>query len=110
MGVLPKAISVSVLQFGFLTSLAQDVFDKKPEGPDMPRNHSNVLSHHDPYGRFMRMPDVENNVGLKKSKIYQLMKDPVDPFPSPIHIGMASVWIENEIVAWKRRYIKRSRP
>ena len=41
----------------------------------------------DPYGRFLRLPEVEATVGLKKSKLYALMKEADDPFPSPIHVG-----------------------
>ena len=60
----------------------------------------------DPYGRFMRMSDVEETVGLKRSKIYELMNDPVDPFPSPIHIGKVSRWVEREIIAWKEKRLQ----
>lgn len=63
----------------------------------------------DPYGRFLRMSDVESAVGIRKSKIYELMKDDSDPFPQPIHIGTRSVWIEREVVAWKAKRIIKAR-
>lgn len=64
----------------------------------------------DPHGRFLRMPEVEAMVGLRKSKIYLLMQEDTDPFPPPIHIGSRSVWIEKEVVAWKTRRIEAERP
>ncbi len=63
----------------------------------------------DPIGRFMRMPDVEASVGLRKSKIYELIQDETDPFPAPIHIGAASVWLESEVVEWKARRVAQAR-
>lgn len=48
--------------------------------------------------RFIRLREVERLAGLKKSKLYQLMKD--GKFPKPYKLGMASVWLLEEVVAW----------
>lgn len=63
----------------------------------------------DPLGRFLRMPDVEESVGIRKSKIYELIQEIEDPFPSPIHIGTCAVWIEKEVNDWKARRVEKSR-
>ena len=63
----------------------------------------------DEIGRFLPMRDVEKSVGLRKSKIYELMKDYDDPFPAPIHLGARSVWIEREVAEWKIRRIEKQR-
>ena len=63
----------------------------------------------DPYGRFLRLPEVEATVGLKKSKLYALMKEADDPFPSPIHVGTRALWVEADIIAWKAKRIEKAR-
>ncbi len=63
----------------------------------------------DSIGRFLRMPEVQASVGLRKSKIYELIQDDVDPFPAPIRIGGASVWLESEIIDWKARRVAKAR-
>ena len=60
-------------------------------------------------GRFLRLSEVENSVGLRKTKIYELIKDKSDPFPSPIHIGNRSLWLEREVIAWKLAQISKAR-
>ena len=63
----------------------------------------------DPFGRFLRLEDVERSIGLKKSKIYELMRLDDDPFPAPFKIQGASRWIETEVVHWKARQVGRAR-
>lgn len=65
----------------------------------------NELIPEDP-GRFLTRPEVERSVGLKKSKIYELIKADVNPFPKPIRLGRRSVWVESFVNAWKRREIE----
>jgi predicted DNA-binding transcriptional regulator AlpA len=38
--------------------------------------------------------------------IYRLMREGRDPFPSPVKIGAASLWVEREVVAWKARRVE----
>ena len=63
----------------------------------------------DPFGRFLRLNDVEVSVGLKRSKIYELMRAEHNPFPTPIKIDSCAVWIEADIVFWKARRIAEAR-
>lgn len=48
--------------------------------------------------RFIRLREVERLAGLKKSKLYQLIKD--SKFPKPYKLGAASVWLLEEVVVW----------
>lgn len=57
---------------------------------------------------ILRIPDVEHQVGLKKSTIYALIKK--GEFPTPIRLGnRASGWLLSEINQWKQRRIAESR-
>jgi prophage regulatory protein len=60
----------------------------------------------DPFGRFLRVRDVTTSVGLSRAMIYRLMHEGRDPFPSPVKIGAASLWVEREVVAWKARRVE----
>jgi predicted DNA-binding transcriptional regulator AlpA len=55
----------------------------------------------DPYGRFLKLADVMQSIGVSQAMVYKLMQDNCLPFPRPIKIGRASVWIERDVVAWK---------
>lgn len=49
--------------------------------------------------RFLRLPEVELRVGLKRSAIYQRMSE--GRFPQSKSLGArCTVWIEAEIEAW----------
>lgn len=48
--------------------------------------------------RLLRMPQVLDRVGLKKTVIYERIK--AGTFPKPIKLGSASAWLENEIESW----------
>lgn len=57
---------------------------------------------------ILRIPDVERQIGLKKSTIYALVQK--GEFPSPIRLGnRASGWLLSEINQWKREQIAKSR-
>ena len=57
---------------------------------------------------ILRIPDVEHQVGLKKSTIYALVKK--GEFPAPIRLGnRASGWLLSEINQWKQQRIAASR-
>ncbi len=50
--------------------------------------------------RLIRLrPELENTVGLKRARIYELMRD--GRFPLPVRIGdRAIAWKESAIAAW----------
>lgn len=50
--------------------------------------------------QFLRLPDVETIVGLRKTKIYALMK--AREFPRPTKIGAASRWSRGVIDEWMK--------
>lgn len=51
-----------------------------------------------PAARLLRIAQVIDRVGLKKTMIYDLIKQ--GAFPKPIKLGGASTWLENEIESW----------
>lgn len=51
-----------------------------------------------PDTRLLRMPQVLDRVGLKKTVIYERIK--AGTFPKPIKLGSASAWHAQEIEAW----------
>jgi len=57
--------------------------------------------------RFLRLPDVEAKVGLKKTEIYRRIQK--RDFPPPIRLGGASRWVEADIEAWMQQIIARAR-
>lgn len=59
--------------------------------------------------RFLSLRDVLERLTISRSLLYQLIKDPVRPFPAPVHIGRRSVWIEAEVEAYMRRVIYEDR-
>lgn len=48
--------------------------------------------------QFLRMPAVMKKVGLRRTAIYDKIKD--CDFPPPIKLGNVSVWLESELDAW----------
>ena len=48
--------------------------------------------------RLVSISEVESQVALKKSTLYELIA--VGEFPSPIKVGRASRWLLSEIQAW----------
>ena len=56
-----------------------------------------------PQDRLLRMKStdgesVERKVGLRCSRIYELMKE--QKFPQPTHVGGARLWSERELNTW----------
>jgi prophage regulatory protein len=48
---------------------------------------------------LLRLPEVESMVGLKKSKLYSLIRE--GRFPSPCRLGKRSVrWRSNAVHSW----------
>jgi len=57
---------------------------------------------------LMRLRDVETKTALRKSKIYQMVKD--GDFPAPIALTTKSkAWICSEVNGWVRDKIAASR-
>ncbi len=52
----------------------------------------------DPNDRIIRLPQVIDRVGIKKTLIYRMIA--AGTFPKPIKLGFASGWLESEIRAW----------
>lgn len=59
--------------------------------------------------RFLSLAQVLNRVSVSRSTLYANIKDPTLPFPSPVHIGRRSVWIEHEVEAYMRAVVETSR-
>ncbi|GDX04844.1 AlpA family transcriptional regulator [Buttiauxella sp. A111] len=56
--------------------------------------------------RLIRIADVMNITGLKKSTIYMKVKS--NEFPTQVQIGSNSVaWVENEVQQWIKGNVKR---
>jgi prophage regulatory protein len=50
--------------------------------------------------RFLRMPDVIKLVGIKRTVIYERIKN--GTFPKPVQIGARAVaWDEEELANWQ---------
>lgn len=57
---------------------------------------------------FIRMPELEARVGLKKPTIYALVA--AGKFPKPVKLGMrASAWVVSEVQEWELSRINGSR-
>lgn len=65
------------------------------------RLHTSGAQPLDPYGRFLKLSDVMESIGVSQAMVYKLMHDERLPFPQPIKIGRVSVWIERDVVRWK---------
>lgn len=48
--------------------------------------------------KLIRLPEVLERVGLKKTSVYKLMAE--EEFPRPTKLGTASAWVEQEIDDW----------
>ena len=47
--------------------------------------------------KFLSLRDVLDRTSISRSLLYELIKDPNRPFPSPVHIRRRSLWIEGEV-------------
>ncbi|MDP3797409.1 MAG: AlpA family transcriptional regulator [Polaromonas sp.] len=57
--------------------------------------------------RLLRLPEVESIVGLKKSSIYEGVKN--GTFPTPVRLSRRAVcWASSAISAWVAERIKAS--
>ncbi len=56
--------------------------------------------------QFLSLGDVLRRLTISRSLLYELIKDPDQPFPAPVHIGRRSVWVEGEVEAYMRGVIE----
>tara|TARA_R110001606_G_scaffold339746_2_gene487865 strand:- start:49 stop:357 length:309 start_codon:yes stop_codon:yes gene_type:complete len=54
---------------------------------------------------FLAIGDVLDRLTISRSLLYELIKDPVQPFPAPVHLGRRSVWVEGEVEAYMREVV-----
>lgn len=54
--------------------------------------------------RFIRISEVQSMIGLKDSRIYQMIKE--GRFPRPIKLGAASRWSLCAVKAWMDQQIE----
>lgn len=59
--------------------------------------------------RFLSLRDVLDRLTISRSLLYELIKDPVQPFPAPVHLGRRSVWVEGEVEAYMREVAEAER-
>lgn len=59
--------------------------------------------------RFLSLKDVLDRLTISRSLLYELIKDPVQPFPAPIHIGRRSIWVSGEVEAYMSDVIAATR-
>jgi predicted DNA-binding transcriptional regulator AlpA len=59
--------------------------------------------------RFLSLRDVLGRLTISRSLLYELIKDPKRPFPSPVHLGRRSVWLEGEVEAYMREVVESER-
>lgn len=57
--------------------------------------------------RLLRMPQVLDLVGLKKTVIYERIK--AGTFPKPIKLGSASAWPESDVDKWIAEQVEQQR-
>lgn len=57
--------------------------------------------------RLLRMPQVLDRVGLKKTVIYERIK--AGTFPKPIKLGSASAWPESDVDNWIAEQVEQQR-
>ena len=59
--------------------------------------------------KFIRLPEVQQISGAKRSTLYGLIQK--GEFPKPVKLSERSVaWLESEVISWCAERIKKSRP
>lgn len=53
---------------------------------------------------FVRLPDVLRRVGVKKTKLYDMVQ--AGEFPRPVKIGKSSVWPDSVIREWQEEKMR----
>jgi len=49
------------------------------------------------------------SIGVSQAMVYKLMKSDQNPFPPPVKVGRASLWVERDVVAWKSHIVATKR-
>lgn len=58
--------------------------------------------------RLLRLPEVQNTVGLRRSEIYRRVRS--GTFPAPIRLGKNAVaWLQSDCEAWVAARVAESR-
>lgn len=52
------------------------------------------------YKKLLTIKEVSTMVGLSRAMIYRSIKNPVNPFPAPLKIGVASRWVIEDVYKW----------
>ena len=60
------------------------------------------MSQHPATNRLIRLPQVCQLIGFRTSMVYKLIKHPSPDLrlPAPVKVGLASMWVEAEVIAW----------
>ena len=54
--------------------------------------------------KFLRLPDVLERTGYRRTTIYEMIK--AGNFPAPVHLGPRAVaWVESEVEDWMQERI-----
>ncbi|MCR9222488.1 MAG: AlpA family phage regulatory protein [Hyphomonas sp.] len=82
----------------------------KPNIVSLPPKRPDVQSpsKHKPQ-RFLSLRDVLDRLTISRSLLYELIKDPVQPFPAPVHLGRRSVWVEGEVEEYMTEIVEKDR-
>lgn len=56
---------------------------------------------------FLRLEEVLRRMGIKKTKLYAMMRDAENPFPKQTFHGRAAVWAEHEVTEYQRQQLER---
>ena len=65
--------------------------------------NDNWIDRPDPTKKLLRISEVAELVGISRSMVYKIMKDPEIRFPAPVKIGVLSRWDQDEIFEWTER-------
>jgi prophage regulatory protein len=90
-------------------SLQRSVFPLAVPTPSFGFEHGKRLNGGLPVTQiFLRRPQVEARTGLKRSTIYQRIRD--GTFPKPVRIGPRAVaWLETDVSQWQAAQVAASR-
>ena len=72
----------------------------RPEPLPAPGTLIESCQPHHPW--YMHGTTTLNSQFILASLLNELIKDPVRPFPAPVHLGRRSVWVEGEVEAYMR--------
>lgn len=57
--------------------------------------------------KFIRLPEVQDRVGLSRSQVYRLIQD--GEFPAPVKLApRVSVWLDSDISHWQEEVLQKA--